>query len=373
MQDADLPLKLQMSNFLWNQGYICRPCIPLYHYSEGKRTTKTFTDIDILGIKFTGIEKPRKVVCSAKSGEDSDAQQLFWLSGVKSYFEADEAIYIRNKGGIYGVTELLKKLGIQGFNQNELMRLIKNMHLDLKRPRYINSMECYTNTNKCFLELKKINLELYRYLTERYWIEGPHLGVLKTINCVNDIKSSKLDLITKKFLIYYCISLFVISIIQIINKLSSIPNEFFINSLETEFMGGEYSEREKKILANKIEAFMRQYARFFEKEPSISIDKIFDFSSLIKTPYSAELSELCTRLRESSSILMFLPQIFDVIAFEIFQQNLTIKDNSFIQSINNFNDDEKKIIGKSIKDILFFYEKIKLFERNDIKLFIDIL
>lgn len=373
MEDADLPLKLQLSNYLWNQGYVCRPCIPLYHYSEGKRTSKSFTDIDVLGIKFTGIEKPRKVVCSAKSGEDSDTLQLFWLSGVKSYFDADEAIYIRSKGAIYSVTELLKKLEIRGFNQNELNRLMKNMRIDVKGIRYINSLECYTKTNKSFIELKKLNIELYRYLTERYWIEPPHLGVLRTIDCVNDIISSKLDTISKKFLTFYCISLFIMSLIQIINKLSSIPNEFFINSLETELMGGEYSERDKRILVSKIEAFMRQFVKLTKSEPAMSIDRIFDSSTFLKIPYSAEISDLCTRLRESSSILMYLPQLFDIMAFEIFQQDLIIKDNSFIQSINNFDEEEKRIIGKAIKDVLFFYEQIKFFNRSDIKILIDVL
>jgi hypothetical protein len=48
--------------------------------------------------------------------------------------------------------------------------------------------------------------------------------------------------------------LFIMALIQIINKLSNIPNGLFLNSLETELLGGEYSEKEKRVLVDKISA-----------------------------------------------------------------------------------------------------------------------
>jgi len=371
IRDADLDLKLKVMNFLWHQGYISRPCIKLYHYVGGERTSKTFTDIDVLGIKFDTSNKPIKLVCSAKSGRESDPQQIFILAGIKLYFNAQHAIYIRDKASILGVSELSKKLDIQSFNTNELVRMGMNIGVDFDNIRYINSKDNYIITYDLFRQLKKELPHVYNYISERYWIDLPNYSTLRSITCINELNESKLNDNVKLFFIFYCISLFLISIIQIINKLNPIPNTLFITALETELLGGEYSETEKKKIIEKITSLMTQYTKYLLTKVTIPLDKIADFSHLLEIPNFNEISNLIIRLREKSYILQYVPQIFDVIIFEIVQKRLTEIDQNILYTTREFTKKEKIDLGKIIKDTLIFFERIKIFNRDQIKIFID--
>jgi len=286
INDKDLDLKLVLSSYLWNLGYICRPCVYLYHYSKGKRTSKTFTDIDVLGLKFDGMNDPQIIVCSAKSGKESDPAQIFWLSGVKHYFNADEAIYIANKASTIGVSELCKKLEIISLNHGELLRLGKNYGMDLKNPRYINSKKCFEKSHDLFSKLKEYDKSIYNYVTEKYWIDRINHRVLRIISCIKDIKQLEIENKEKMFYLYYCITLFIVSAIHITYKLSNIPNGVLINALETELLGGEYSESEKKNLIKNISALLKQYTKLLQTKSPMPLSSIVDFDNLLQIPHN---------------------------------------------------------------------------------------
>ncbi|MHA1972267.1 MAG: hypothetical protein ACTSW1_04700 [Candidatus Hodarchaeales archaeon] len=372
LKDQDLELKLLVSSYLWNLGYICRPCVYLYHYSGGRRTSKTFTDIDVLGLKFDSNHEPRLLVCSAKAGKESDPHQIFWLSGVKQYFSANNAIYIAEKASTTSVSELCKKLDIVSLNRDELYRLCKTYDVDLNNPRYLNTLDCYKKTNQLFSKLKKYNRYIYNYLTETYWIDRLNHRVLRTITCIIDLKKLDINNEEKSFYIYYSINLFIMALIQIINKLSNIPNGLFLNSLETELLGGEYSEKEKRVLVDKISALLKQYTLLLQTASPVPLKNVVDYDKLLKIAHDEQLYDLSIRLRELSKVLPYLPQILDVITFEIIQPSFDKIDDTILFDIRNYSEQEKNMIKSSLSHILIFFERIGVFKRDEIKLFLDL-
>lgn len=96
--DKDLPLKLQFRRILFAEGYWSPIEVELSNYEDLGNTLKrrSLTDLDVLGIKFDRLFNRTCVVGDCKSGRNvSDANRLFWLRGVKDYFGADLAYYLR--------------------------------------------------------------------------------------------------------------------------------------------------------------------------------------------------------------------------------------------------------------------------------------
>jgi hypothetical protein len=94
----DLPLKLQFRRILFAEGYWSPIEVELSNYEDLGNTLKrrSLTDLDVLGIKFDRLFNRTCVVGDCKSGRNvSDANRLFWLRGVKDYFGADLAYYLR--------------------------------------------------------------------------------------------------------------------------------------------------------------------------------------------------------------------------------------------------------------------------------------
>jgi len=60
-----------------------------------------------------------------------------------------------------------------------------------------------------------------------------------------------------------------------------------------------------------------------------------------------------------------------VIIFEIVQKRLTEIDQNILYTTREFTKKEKIDLGKIIKDTLIFFERIKIFNRDQIKIFID--
>jgi hypothetical protein len=99
-QDKDLPLKLQFRRILFSQGFWTPLEVELCNYEQLGTAMKrrSLTDLDVLGIKFDGFFNRTCVVGDCKSGKNvSDANRLFWLRGVRDYFGADLAYYLRPK------------------------------------------------------------------------------------------------------------------------------------------------------------------------------------------------------------------------------------------------------------------------------------
>jgi hypothetical protein len=96
--DQDIVLKLRLSRLLFAMGYWSPIEVELSHYEgvQGDVKRRSLTDLDVLGIRFDELFSKRTVVGDCKSGKNvSDVNRLFWLLGIKKYFGADEAYFIR--------------------------------------------------------------------------------------------------------------------------------------------------------------------------------------------------------------------------------------------------------------------------------------
>ena len=103
----------------------------LSHYEEVAHDVKrrSLTDLDVLGVRFDELFSKRTIVGDCKTGKNvSDVNRLFWLLGIKHYFGADEAYYLRPKIDSYAKA-IAPKMGVRVLTESDLVTLEKNFNV----------------------------------------------------------------------------------------------------------------------------------------------------------------------------------------------------------------------------------------------------
>lgn len=361
LDDKDFELKLKIMQLFWKQGSFVRPNIKLYDYIGGKRA-RSITDIDVIAIKPIHFQPHMISICSAKSGKESDKAQMFWLSGVMHYFNADKAYYISSKANLKELLLLSDKLEITSID-NELLDSLNTNAGESEKQLSIFSVEGYKKVSEYFENLKNVNKYIYNYITEYYWIDRFHSQLLKSFFCAKDIDNLQMDEETKLFFKYYCITLFSIPLITISNLLSTTHKENQKNELSTILMGGRIGEVEKRIVIRKYHQYIVNYIEKNYKEKYDFTEE--EFTKYMTFIYLDELHDLINRLTSTPFEALNIPLLLDIITFEIIMQKKEYKLedlNSYLPSIKL---DMKTL--KLAKDVLNFFERCKVTTASEIE------
>lgn len=370
--DKDLDLKLRLMNYFWKIGNFARPSIPLYRYRKGKRTSKLFTDIDVLAIQFLPLSRPIVSVCSAKSGKESDPAQLFWLAGVMNYFSASKGYYVRTKASIESIRQLSNRLNILSLNEDQLKILESNLDIERSNIPFMFTEACYRKTNDFFSRVKSVKRSIYNYLTERYWIDPPHYRLMRIFSCAQDLFRLNLPRDCKLFMRYYCAALFSVPLVYLLNLMISTPDSLVKERLETELMGGEIAQIEKARILHSLDLLMKDFARYLNKIESVP-SRFFDFSNLLKIAYLDDLLDLVIRFKKRFREAVIVPRILDMIAFEIVLGHKPASLNTIFDQLPKLATIEKNNAAKLSKDVLVFLERNRIFERKEIESILKML
>jgi len=366
LKDKDLDLKLRLMHYFWRLGYFVRPNIPLYRYRKGERTTRLFTDIDVLAIQLLPLCDPIISVCSAKTGKEGDPAQVFWLAGVMKYFEATNAYYIRSKAGTEAVKQIAKKLRIMPLNEDEFKTLELNLGIDAKRIPFMFTQKCFEETNSFFKIVKLRKRSIHNYLAERYWIDAPNYQLMRILSCAQDLARLNIQKDCKLFMRYYCASLFSVSMVRMLNSVITSPTNMMRERLETELMGGEVAQIEKAKILHSVELLMRDFARYMGAIKSIP-PRFIDFSRLIKIDYLEDLLDLVLRFKQCFEEAVIVPRIMDVITFERVLPKRSTSFEKIFENLPALAKTYETNAAKLSKDVLVFLERCRVFRRNEIQ------
>lgn len=361
LQDKDLPLKLRLMNLLWNVGWFVRPNVKIARYHEGKRTNDQYTDIDVLAIRLLPFNDPIVAVSSAKSGKESDSAELFWLSGVKSYFGATSAYYIRSKASLAKNKSICDQLGIIAFNDEQIGIIEKRFAKD-----YFYDMNSYTIINSFFVELKDKKSALYTYLTEKFWIDPTNYQLLRGITALRDLNKSDFSPKSKMFLKYYTISLLTLPLFKLAHHLTPVPTFVFQPELETALMGGEQARADKERVIDACRIFALQIAET-SKNPDISSKTIDSmFTKISKLDYSQDLMDLMVRMVQGYKYAQYMPRMMDKLTAQLLKKQ-TAPDIKLV-TLPDLRKEDWEDAAKLAKDILVFAERIGGLDKNELQL-----
>ena len=364
LEDKDLPLKLRMMNMLWNLGWSVRPNVKIYRYQEGKRTNDPFTDIDVLAIRILPLQDPIIAISSAKSGKESDSAELFWLSGVKSYFGASFAYYIRTKASLLRVKTLCEKLGIIALNDEQLGLLEERFSVKPEASQYFN-VDAYRRIHEYFTELKEKKVLLYNYVTEKFWIDPMNKQLLRVITAIRDVRELDLSAECKIFMKYYLTSLLTLPLYRFSHLLMRIPTTMIETEFETALMGGELAREEKQKIIQACKSFLLEFAKTAKLPEGLATNIDSLFQRISKLEYSKDVSDLLINMIENYSYSVYTPRMLDALFFQIVKKPNLIPDVRYV-TLPDLHKDQWEYTAKLTKDILIFVQRVGGFERSEI-------
>jgi len=364
--DKDLPLKLRMMNLLWNLGWFVRPNVKLYQYQEGKRTNVEFTDIDVLAIKTLPLQDPITAICSAKSGKESDSAQIFWLAGVKSYFGASFAYYIRSKASLLRAKALCEKLNIIALNEEQLSILEERFSVKPQTSQMF-SFEIYKQIHKYFIELKEKKTSLYNYITEKFWIDPMNNQLLRVITAIRDVTTLDLNANCKIYMKYYLTSLLALPLYRFSHLLIRIPTNMIRTEFDTALMGGDLARTEKEKILRAYKSLLKEFVKSAKLPEKLAANGDAFFEQLFELDYSKDLSDLLINMVEHYNHSIYTPRMLDVLSYQVAKKPNSIPDIQYA-TLPDLPKNQWEYTAKLTKDILIFIQRIGGFERSEIRI-----
>lgn len=172
MTEADFPLKLLVGRWFWRMGSATLLRVPLSAYEAKPSSGKIIelTDLDALGIEVAGDFRIRYRVAECKSGKVG-ARELFWLKGVSTFFESNEAYLAiaHDRTRTVGMRELAARLDLGLITAADLEQLLEHQGDSPDRPDAVlfdsgtlnRSAKLLDNIDRDLAKLADYNLRLF--------------------------------------------------------------------------------------------------------------------------------------------------------------------------------------------------------------------
>lgn len=338
--EQDLEIKLKCMKLLWDLGYYTRKNIELAQFDIfGK--DKTFTDIDVLGIKLDDELNWHIVIADCKSGKKiKNAERIFWLSGVKQAVNANRALFIRKSLDELKYIELAEKLGVTLLTLNQLDKLGRVYEIDPSL--YFGVFERDCDLSKPYLDsLKSIDRKIYEYITKKYWLADSSEQIVTLISvCQQLIEYHQFNENTRSFLLSYVYSLLSISLLKFSKPLLYVSEERRANVIEQNLMGGSSEYVHRINLLSSLYDYMVNDIINPKDKISISEDQFIEGS---KPSYLKYFNDIIFRISDNPRAAKYLPQIIDLFTYqflgdkrEITEDFIYINSEEYIDAMGIF-------------------------------------
>ena len=106
-------------------GYFVRRGRPIYTIGNLDRAT----DLDVYALRFVEPFSCEVIITECKSGGTGPLDRIFWLSGLKNYVKAKEALLVR-KGTKWNIKEFAKQCQVQIIDLFRIAELERNFKIN---------------------------------------------------------------------------------------------------------------------------------------------------------------------------------------------------------------------------------------------------
>ena len=359
--ENDFELKIRFMRYLWSTGHFVRRNVELPNL-DANRPGKTYTDIDVVGIKFDKLFYPSIVVADCKTGKTGKYERFFWLSGVMNYFQSNQAFYIRNKINETEYSEISEKLGIRPLSLTQIENLEKTYNID-PADYYGPFSQDQKKVYEAFMKLRKQKGLVSEYLSSRFWGSPPNEQIVNLMVCFRDINNlSDMDEKSKNFLLISTLSLLSIALLNFNRNILYIPNKGKENYIKESLLGGRTSTKEKEMLLNGFYDFMMQeIQKKYKKKHPLSRKAFIDG---LVPPYAKYLYELIIRMQNNPINSVEMPRILDYIGYNII---LGGKERKLEELLCNKNLVDKRRSLRPIYDLLTYIERSTPFDTTNLE------
>lgn len=297
-------------------GYFVRRGCPIYTVAALDRAT----DLDMLAIRYIEPFKQQVTIAECKSGDNAPLDRIFWLSGVKTFTNADEALLVR-RSTKWNIKDFAKECGVGVLDLHRLADLEASFGIAETEWPGISDRDFYAKELPLWNDQVKNSSrywELLITLTSEVRWDEPFAGANYLL--------SQLRLLTKafpappqesffRFLFSECISqlsLFILRIIEQSFDLSEKDRQGFIRKgLTYGNLNPKYAERILESAYN-----LARQSVFHYTSRAVDIDR--QVFSMPEPPGTSALVDLIETLVRGYPASLILPQVCDYLLLERF-------------------------------------------------------
>lgn len=299
----DLALKLKTAQTFASAGYFVRLNVslsepPLLSKWSGKLVD--VTDLDVLALKHT-IDFDTDIVCvSAKAGATkslSPIRESFTLAGVMQYFGADRgyAIFSERKIDAHMVS-LAEQLKIALYDDVEWKHWsARTAGTHFIPPHFDGALDA-----KLFDSLNRWSdmRPLLAYVRNEFWYYRDFRNIQNLIGITRKLAVKFSTNPLGRFVFCDVLSLFVLSILQLCQFVSTTGVTRLAESVPPYLFGGPSNYKSRRDLLKRVEDLLRSRALVAAEQTMPSLDP----------PYLPDLTELVFRFCQKPAVAVKVPQ-----------------------------------------------------------------
>lgn len=304
-------------------GYFVRRARPIYTVGNLDRAT----DLDVYGLRYVEPFSCEVIITECKSGGVGPLDRIFWLSGLKNYVKAKEALLVR-KGTKWNIKEFAKQCQIQVIDLFRIAELEKNFKINdadwpgLSDITFIKGVA--QQWNKSISSDRNI-WELYSTLISEIRFNDPFPAINYLLSQMRILKKILVEVPSDSFYRYLfseCISqllIFCMRVSELCFDLKKDDREGFIRKgLRYGSIEPRYAER---ILQSAYNLARQSVLHYSNKE--VEIDKTL-FEMPI-APGTEGILTLVNGILSAYPVSLKLPQTCDFLLSELFTKQYKAK------------------------------------------------
>jgi hypothetical protein len=340
-----------VSSMFQNQGYLTRRGVPL-QYGLGNNDA---TDIDVLGIMFTGAFQGHTIICDCKNKVKSKPyERIFWAKGLGEFVNASSVYVALNK------------------TQSEIIRFantggVKVLTSDIISV-YTNNKPTYGLADESFYEqYEKIldkEAKSHRFVsgailqTKKLFLsDNPYLAINIALTNLEDIarmlkfdkKNSAEQNMTLKYLACQYSIIVGLQLLWICADVLGLPEKARREHISNKLTFGDLEPDAVKGIINNAKDLANEIIK--SSVPKSVAPREVDFGEITPPPYTDSLIGLVERALARPHMYITIPQILDFMLFEQGLKGIEYSESEF-QSVFGFSLNDEKL--KASRNILSF-------------------
>jgi len=317
----DLEYRIQRLQMF--MGYFVRRGRPIYTIANLDRAT----DLDIYALRYVEPFRREIIITECKSGGGGPLDRIFWLSGVRNYVKAKEALLVR-KGTKWNIKEFAKQCGVQVIDLFRINELENNYDItDLEWPGIsdISFVKGEADTwNKAISSDQSI-WEFYSTLVSEFRFNDPFPAINYLLSQMRRLTKKLKEIPSNSFYRYLLsesilqLLIFCMCVSEKSFDLKKEDREGFIRKgLTYGSIEQRYADR---ILQSAYNLTRQSVLHYTNKE--VEIDKsIFEMPT---APGTDEIVAIVDGILSTYPLSLNLPQICDLLISELFTKQYKAK------------------------------------------------
>ncbi|MDQ0176269.1 hypothetical protein [Bacillus chungangensis] len=340
-----------ISDMFQSQGYLVRRSVPL----QFGTTNQDATDIDVLGIMFTGLFQKHRIVCDCKNkARAKPYERIFWAKGLGEFVNTSNVFVALNKTQ----SEIIRFAGTGGVKV--LTSDIISKYTSSNSPHGLADASYYEAYEKTLEKISKRNRvinNIFSNFKKLYLNENPYLALNIALAYLEEV-SKELQLYTDsndefnkalRFLACELTTIVGLQLLCICSDVLSLPENVRREHIINKLTFGEMEPRAVKGIIKNAKDLANEIVK--SSVPKSVAPKEVDFGEITVPPYTDSLIGLVERALLRPQMYLRMPQLLDFLLFEQGFKGKEYTDEEFIKIFGHSMSDERM---KASRNVLAF-------------------